>query len=304
MVAKCSFHVFFSARMVFFSLYFAVVPKSGSLPGRQGCKFCLQRKRKPNPNLLVIFGRGGGLPREGVGAKKFGMSFEAQGIKKTRHFRFLLLKSVVLDWFMLCSYLFRWSFPCQNLAVNARNHPKTRRNKSGVLETPVILMPDRNRGRPNFVRDIPGLLPEKCEKKKFVFNSRPLIESLHSGIRSFSHHLWEVRHYFKISRSFVRRGCSQSEFLVTNFFTCSGECGEVFTDKFKANFPEEKLAEHLPPKIHHIFQSPPQKKNSNFHHLALLGTRLGSLSCNVLVIRTTRPLERYYRRLQLDYFHS
>ena len=40
--------------------------------------------RKGNPNPFFggpdIFGGGGGLPCEGVGAKKFGMSFETQGI--------------------------------------------------------------------------------------------------------------------------------------------------------------------------------------------------------------------------------
>ena len=38
-------------------------------------------KKEPKPKLLSpdIFWRGGGLPREGVGAKKFGVSFEAQG---------------------------------------------------------------------------------------------------------------------------------------------------------------------------------------------------------------------------------
>ena len=38
------------------------------------------RRRNPNPNFLVriIFGWGGGPPREGVGAKKFGTSFETQ----------------------------------------------------------------------------------------------------------------------------------------------------------------------------------------------------------------------------------
>ena len=40
-------------------------------------------KKEPKPKLLSpdIFWWGGGLPREGVGAKKFGMSLEAQGIK-------------------------------------------------------------------------------------------------------------------------------------------------------------------------------------------------------------------------------
>ena len=41
------------------------------------------RKKNPNLNFLSpdIFWWGGGLPREGVGAKKFGMSLETQGIK-------------------------------------------------------------------------------------------------------------------------------------------------------------------------------------------------------------------------------
>ena len=34
------------------------------------------------------------------------------------------------------------------------------------------------------------------------------------------------------SRSYMRRGCPQSEFLVTNFFSWSEERGEVFGDKF------------------------------------------------------------------------
>ena len=40
-------------------------------------------KKEPKPKLLSpdIFWWGGGLPREGVGAKKFGMSLETQGIK-------------------------------------------------------------------------------------------------------------------------------------------------------------------------------------------------------------------------------
>ena len=40
-------------------------------------------KNEPKPKLLSpdIFWWGGGLPREGVGAKKFGMSLENQGIK-------------------------------------------------------------------------------------------------------------------------------------------------------------------------------------------------------------------------------
>ena len=40
-------------------------------------------KKEPKPKLLSpdLFWWGGGLPREGVGAKKFGMSLETQGIK-------------------------------------------------------------------------------------------------------------------------------------------------------------------------------------------------------------------------------
>ena len=39
------------------------------------------RKKNPKPRLFdpEVFGWGGGLPREWVGAKKFGMSFETQG---------------------------------------------------------------------------------------------------------------------------------------------------------------------------------------------------------------------------------
>ena len=38
------------------------------------------KKKEPKPKLfgLDIFGWGGGLPREGVGAQKFGMSFQTQ----------------------------------------------------------------------------------------------------------------------------------------------------------------------------------------------------------------------------------
>ena len=66
-----------------------------------------------------IFGWGGGLPREGVGAKKFGMSFETQGNQTF------------------------W------------------------------------RDIPGFSWDIPGM-PEKFEKKRFVFNSRSLIFQVES----------------------------------------------------------------------------------------------------------------------------
>ena len=40
----------------------------------------LGQKKEPKPKLFGpdVFRWGGGLPREGVGAKKFGMSFESQ----------------------------------------------------------------------------------------------------------------------------------------------------------------------------------------------------------------------------------
>ena len=42
---------------------------------------CSGKKKEPKPKLFGpdIFGWGGGLAREGVGAKKFGMSFETHG---------------------------------------------------------------------------------------------------------------------------------------------------------------------------------------------------------------------------------
>ena len=100
-------------------------------------------KKEPKPKLLSpdIFWWGGGLPCEGVGAKKFGMSLETREIK-----------------------LF-------------------------------------GRDIPGFCRDIPGV-PEKFEKKMFVFNSRPLSfafgtfpggenESLQTTILWTSGPLWE-----------------------------------------------------------------------------------------------------------------
>ena len=41
----------------------------------------LKEEKEPKPKFLGqdIFGWGGGLPREEVGANKFGMSFESQG---------------------------------------------------------------------------------------------------------------------------------------------------------------------------------------------------------------------------------
>ena len=86
------------------------------LPNAIGISSYQGRKRNPTQPKFCgpdIFGWGGGLPREGVGAKKFGMSFETHG-----------------------SQTF-W------------------------------------RDIPGFWWDIPGV-PKKFEKKKFVFNARPL----------------------------------------------------------------------------------------------------------------------------------
>ena len=73
---------------------------------------------------------------------------------------------------------------------------------------------------------------------------------------------------------YLRRGYSQSEFQVTNFFSCSEECGEVFGDIFLSRFflgknGDRKLATKNPPH----FSLP----NSKFHHLELLGP----LSCKM-----------------------
>ena len=45
------------------------------------------------------------------------------------------------------SCLSRWSFTCQNLAVNARNRAETK-IKHDILEAPVFLMPDSRSYRP------------------------------------------------------------------------------------------------------------------------------------------------------------
>ena len=80
-------------------------------------------KKEPKPKLLSpdIFWWGGGLPRKGVGAKKFGMPLETREIK-----------------------LFWWDIP-------------------------------------GFCSDIPAV-PEKFEKKKFVFNFRPLFFTISAPI--------------------------------------------------------------------------------------------------------------------------
>ena len=57
--------------------------KSGKHPGLEPPRFSSGTKKKPKPKFLSpdIFWGVGGLPREGVGAKKFGISLETQGIK-------------------------------------------------------------------------------------------------------------------------------------------------------------------------------------------------------------------------------
>ena len=57
------------------------------------------------------------------------------GLKKTKPFRFPLLKSVVLDFFMVSSFVFLWSFTCQTLAVNARNCAKNTNQQEASIST-------------------------------------------------------------------------------------------------------------------------------------------------------------------------
>ena len=95
---------------------------------------------------------------------------------------------------------------------------------------------------------------------------------------------------FFLSFEKIRRGCSQSEFQVTNLFSCGEECGEIFGDKFYAWFAWRKSTEKLPPKIHRISHPP----NFKFHHLELLGPLsridilLGQKSCRTKVPRIFR----------------
>ena len=46
----------------------------------------------------------------------------------------------------------------------------------------------------------------------------------------------------------LRQGCSQSEFQLTNFFSRSEDCDDVFGNNFDAYFSWGKLTENLPPK--------------------------------------------------------
>ena len=52
-----------------------------SLPTKCSKELLSGKKKEPKPKLFGpdIFGWGGGLPCEGVGAEKFGMPFETQG---------------------------------------------------------------------------------------------------------------------------------------------------------------------------------------------------------------------------------
>ena len=133
-------------------------------------------KKEPKPKVLSrdIFWWGGGLPREGVGAKKFGMSLETQGIKLFWrdipgfcNFGLIFLRSrpgkpnqrkgqneKFMNFAHFCEF---W---CFSLGKQARF---TLNLCSG--------MPLRD--IPGFCRDIPEV-PEKFEKNMFGFNSRPL----------------------------------------------------------------------------------------------------------------------------------
>ena len=111
------------------------------------------------------------------------------GFKKTRPCRFLLLESVVLDWFMVSSCLFRWSFTFQNLATNAWNRAETTKIKSDVLETPVILMPEILSRQRVPIADIPwdtssgAMCDGRCTQlHSAFFNSNPSMCSLAVGI--------------------------------------------------------------------------------------------------------------------------
>ena len=64
------------------------------------------------------------------------------GLKKTRPFRFLLLKRCSFGLVHGEFFPFWVVVHVQKLAVNARNCAKTTKIKSGVLETPVVLMLD------------------------------------------------------------------------------------------------------------------------------------------------------------------
>ena len=48
------------------------------------------------------------------------------------------------------------------------------------------------------------------------------------------------------------QGCSQSEFQLTNFFSCTEECGEVFGEKMLSYVSSGILSEEFPTKIHHF----------------------------------------------------
>ena len=103
----------------------------------------------------------GGFPQAPI---KLAQPFRPQKCRRKnyRHEASEPLKTVVLDCFMVSSCLSRWSFICQHLAVNARNRAKTTKIKSDILETPVILMPERVLKRvERWRRQGGGLAPRK-----------------------------------------------------------------------------------------------------------------------------------------------
>ena len=97
------------------------------------------KRKEPKPKLFVldIFGWGGGLPREGVGAKKFGVSFETRETK--------LFHRISRD-----------------IAGISRGHPKSLRKKSLCS----ILVP--HFGPPKSPK-----ITRNCWKSKFLYRYRP-----------------------------------------------------------------------------------------------------------------------------------
>ena len=78
------------------------------MKGRILCSVASRKKKEPKPKLLGpdIFGWGGGLPREGVGAKKFGMSFETHG-EENRPKMICFLRNAMTIIFCKCNF-YHW----------------------------------------------------------------------------------------------------------------------------------------------------------------------------------------------------
>ena len=70
------------------------------------------------------------------------VQFSTSGLKKTWPFRFLLLKTVVLDWFMVGSCLFSVFVHLPNFGSQCEEPCENYKFKSDILEAPVILMPE------------------------------------------------------------------------------------------------------------------------------------------------------------------